>query len=286
VFEYSKPEKLEFEKIKKHVPTDKRLPKEVRNAGFKIVPFKTNKAKIKLRKIMEDGVIPHHPASVIINGHSGSGKSQLLVNLLSRPEFYGKRKDEAKKGKPSHYFDQIYMFSPTAGEQDDLCQHLQTYCDLKKSDIHNEFDQELLLGILDKQAKEINEKGIHKSRKVLLILDDIQSDKKFLRSKAIKRLFLMNRHFNTSTYLCGQSFNLTPRSCRLQANNIFIFPMGGSERKILIDEFTPPGLNKKEFGELVDYATHEQYNFLHINRKKPPRERFRKNLDQIIWLEK
>lgn len=272
---FSVPQKLEFTQLERDKTTPKQLPKEVKNAGLKIVPYKTNKAKIEQRKVMEEGIIPGHPSSVIMNGHSGSGKSNLMVNLLTRPEFYGKVNGE-------HYFNKIYMFSPTAGEMDDLCQHLINYCDLASEDIHNEFDQELLLNILEEQAKLIKKKGIHKSPKVLLILDDIQSDKKFLRSKAIKRLFLMNRHYNTSTWLCGQSFNLTPRACRLQANNLFIFPMGGSEKKVLVDEFTPPGLNKKQFSALVDHATSKQYQFLHINRKQQTETRFRKNLNTIL----
>ena len=274
-FEDEAPQVLKFDKLKKDTKKQKELPKEVKKAGLSIVPFKTNKAQIEQRETMKQGIIPHHPSSTIFNGASGSGKSNLLVNLLTRPEFYGKR-----NGK--HYFDKIHMFSPTAGEMDDLCQHLIDHCGLETSDIHNEFDQKLLLSILDDQQKAIKKKGIHKSPKTLLLLDDIQSDKKFLASKAIKRLFLMNRHYNTSTWLCGQSFNLTPRACRLQANNLFLFPMGGSEKKVLIDEFSPPGLTKKEFEELVDHATSEQYQFLHVAKKQPPATRFRKNLDTIL----
>lgn len=257
----------------------KELPKEAAASGLKIVPFETKKHSIKQRSSMKDFIIPKHPSSTIFNGRSGSGKSNLLVNLLTKPEFYGKI-----NGK--HYFDKIHLFSPTAGDMDDLCTHLKDHANLKGDDIHNEFDQEMLMGIMDKQAKIIKKKGdISKAPKVLILLDDIQSDKKFLASKAIKRLFLMNRHYGISTWLCGQSFNLTPRACRLQANNLFMFPMGGSEMKVLLDEFTPPGLNKKEFQQLVEYATGEQYQFLHINMKAPPKERFRKNLDTILEIQ-
>jgi len=253
----------------------KKLPKSIQKAGLKIVPFETSKHKIKQRPNMEKNIIPKHPSSVIFNGRSGSGKSNLMVNLLTRPEFYG--------GK-NHYFDKVHLFSPTAGAMDDLCKHLIDYTPLERKDIHNEFDNDMLQDILDKQALEIDEKGIDKADKALIILDDIQADQKFLRGKSIKKVFLMNRHHGVSTWLCGQSFNLTPRACRLQANNLFIFPCSKSEHKVLIDEFTPPNKTKKDMSDMLDYATRERYNFLHINMKEQPETRYRHNLDVILKL--
>jgi hypothetical protein len=53
---------------------------------------------------MEDNIIPQHASAVVFCGRSGSGKSNLLVNLAERPEFYGKtKKDNPKTG----YFDLI-----------------------------------------------------------------------------------------------------------------------------------------------------------------------------------
>lgn len=257
-----------LEPIKRKIP---KRPKECKTAGLCIVPFKTNKQKIKQRPLMKQGVIPKHPASVIFNGRSGSGKSNLIINLLTRPEFYGPPEDS--------YFDIIYLFSPTA-ESDDLPEYLG----LPEKRIFLNFDLPALNDIIKTQENLIKKKGILKSPKILLLLDDIQSDSKFLRSKEIKRCFIQNRHLNISTWLAGQSFKLTPRCCRLQAMNVIYFPGSGSEIECLCEEFTPPRMSKKEFQKIINYATKDRYNFLHIAMNEAPKTRFRKNLDEILEL--
>ena len=256
------------------------IPKEARggSSGLKIVPYKTNKHKIKQRPLMKQGVIPIHPSSVIFNGRSGSGKSNLMVNLLTRPEFYGKTSPDDPK---SHYFDLIFLFSPTAHNGDDLVRYLE----LPDKRIFTDFDLNALNNIISTQESLIKQKGLLKSPKILLLLDDIQSDAKFLRSKEILKVFIQNRHLNISTWLCGQSFKLSPRACRLQANNLFFYPGSGSEMQILADEFCPPKMNKKEFLALANHATNEMYQFLHVNMREPPKTRFRKNLDTILEIE-
>lgn len=264
---------------------------------YSIVPYETDKSEIKQRKIMEEGIIPIHPSSIIINGSSGSGKSQLLISLMCRECFWGESSElppseyqKAKltqmgeKKKKNHYFDKLYLFSPTAGTMDDLCKHLLSHTPLEKKDIFNTFDESTLMKILDDQEKQIDEVGFAKSPRICIILDDIQSNAKFLRSETIKKIFIANRHLNTTTILCSQSFKLTPRSCRLQANNIMIFPASNSEVKILLEEFTPGGLTVKEMKEIFDEATGDRHSFLHINKRHPPRTRFRKNLDEILEL--
>jgi len=256
-------------------PKSKELPQGTDVKSFKITALKTSKDEIKQRNVMKDNIIPRHPSSCIMVGTSGSGKSVLMTRMLMMPQFYGR-----VNGK--HYFDEIYLFSPTAGAMDDLCRYLIDYTPLKKENIFNEFDQKRLMDILDEQKKDIEEKGIGKSRKLLILLDDIQADGAFLRSKTILKLFIMNRHYNTSVWLCGQSFNKTPRACRLQANNIFYFPGSKSETDLIIDEFSPPRIRKRDFEELVNEALESQYSFLHINMRCMWKERYRKNLDMLL----
>jgi hypothetical protein len=254
-----------------------KLPDETKKAGLKIVPYPTNKHKIKQRPNMENHVIPTHASAVIFNGKSGSGKTNLLVNIMSRPEFYG----IDGSGKP--YFDIVFLFSPTANGGDDLVRFL----DIPKKRIFTEFDTTALDNIIATQKDLIEEKkDITKSPKMLIIFEDIQSDKKFMNSKSFLKCFIQCRHLNISTFLLSQSFTRTPRACRLQANNIFLFPCSRSERKLLIDEFTPPRLSKREFGDLIDHATSDDHSFLHINMREMPRTRFRKNLDEILKLQR
>ena len=97
-------------------------PKEQDNDLLKIIKFDTNKSKIKLRHLQEKNIIPAHPFRLLLVGRSGSGKSMNLVNLMTRPHMYGRTNPNNPK---SHYFNIIFLFSPTAEGGDDLADHLE-----------------------------------------------------------------------------------------------------------------------------------------------------------------
>lgn len=241
------------------------------NDGYlDIKPLETKKSKIKQNALMKADVIPRFPSSVILNGTSGSGKSTLLCNLLTKPQFYGKF---FKKQN-------IYLISPT-GMTDDLFQHIKLDEKNVIVDIKKEASKKLK-EIMEKQKKTIDEKGVEKAEKVLIIYEDIQSDSRFMRSSEFLKSFLMMRHYNMMVFLCGQSYTLTPRACRLQANNVFAFQPTNNEREIIVDTYAPPGMSKQDFEAIIDYATREPYSFLHINKRVGFDKRYRKNLGTII----
>lgn len=256
-----------------------KLPKECYEPAnrLKIIPYPTNKQDIPQRPFMKEEIIPSHPSRTLFNGKSGSGKSNLLVNLMSRSEYYGADKD----GKG--YFDLVFLFSPTCNGGDDLVRFL----DIPKKRMFNTFDEKTLDNIVKTQKKIIEEKkDLLKSPKILVIFEDIQSDEKFMSSKSFEQCFLMGRHFNMSIFLLGQSWTKTPRVCRLQASNIFFFAGSRSEQKLLNEEFNPPRLSKREFDDLIEEATGDDYGFLHINCKTPFRERYRQGLETVLKLKK
>jgi len=253
----------------------KEIPKY--NNPLDIVKFESNKHKIKERQAMVDNIIPRLGSSTIINGKSGSGKTNLLLNLCLKKEFYGKLKPNDKHG----YFELVFLFSPTA-EADDLAEHLGLE---KKRIVTSDFENKLE-HIFTAQERIIKSKGLDKSPKILLLYDDLQADQKFLKSKIFMRSFIANRHSNITTIFLSQSFTKTPRVCRLQASNIMIFPASESEIALLVTEYCPPHTSEKEFYELVKHATKDRFNFLHICMRVAPEERFRKNLSTILNIER
>jgi ABC-type ATPase with predicted acetyltransferase domain len=242
-----------------------------------IVKFESNKHKIVERQAMVENIIPRLGSSTIINGKSGSGKTNLLLNLCLKKEFYGKSKDSDKHG----YFELVFLFSPTA-ESDDLAEYLKIE---KKRIVTDDFENKLE-HIFTAQERIIKSKGLDKSPKILLIYDDMQADQRFLKSKIFMRSFIANRHSNITTIFLSQSFTKTPRVCRLQASNIMIFPASESEISLLVEEYTPPHTTQKEFYELVKHATKDRFNFLHICTRVPAEERFRKNLGTILNIDR
>ena len=262
---------------KKKAKTKK--PKEESSDLLKIIKFDTNKSKIKLRPLQEQKIIPAHPFRLLLVGRSGSGKSMNLCNLMTRPHMYGRTQPNNKK---SQYFDLIWLFSPTA-ECDDLANHLDL--DEQKIITDEKLFTPVLEHILKVQKGIIDKKGLLDSPRICLVFDDIQSAEKFLKSPKFTATYIAGRHYNISTITCCQSWTRLPRICRLQASNIMLYPSSGSEVELLADEYTPVNSTKKQFRDLIKYATKEPYSFLHINNQSKMNQRYRKCLDTILNIE-
>lgn len=230
---------------------------------LKIKPVKTKKSKIKVGDLQENHVIPKHPFRLILNGRSGSGKTVLLVNLLSRDIFY------------KHFFDAQFLFS---GAPDD------SYDDIEFDKIYDEPAKwgEQIRAILTKQSSDIKKDGVHKAAKILLVLEDVQNYQKFLKSPEVTRLFIAGRHSNISLCITSQSYTKTPRVSRINATDIMLFPGTQKEIDNLIEEYSHPRLSKRRMRDLVNFAHKGKFNFLYINNSVPWDERFRKNLDSVI----
>jgi len=234
------------------------------NLDLDIKYIKTDKSEIPQLPLMLEGVIPRHPSSCLFSGGTGSGKTNLIVNLLTRPEFY---KD---------YFDVIFYF---CGSSDCL---FETIGIPEQNIFYDNFEENINF-ILETQNEIIKENQIQKSPKILIVLDDLISNKKLLNTKAVKTLFIKNRHYNISTWITTQSFCEVPRVNRLQCQNIFFFKGTLSEQKRISEEFCAGGKSINEMYDIINKATCEDYSFLFINTFNKPNERYRKNFKEILF---
>ncbi len=237
---------------------------------LEIKPLKTNKDKIKqpaLAKLENNMLIPPVGSSVIFSGKSGCGKSTLLARLLIEPQFY--------KG----YFDEIFIFSPTANSDD-----IQKQMKIPKENVFTDLeDAAQLLAVLQSAQKRLLEDAkANEVPQIAVIFDDVIGDKKLMNSTEFTKMFYQVRHLNCSTFLCAQHFKRVPLVCRNQANFIFFFAGSRREVEIIAEEYCPPGWRDKEFSQLVDWATRENYSFFTINMKIEPSFRFRKKLSMIL----
>jgi len=80
-----------------------------------------------------------------------------------------------------------------------------------------------------------------------------------------------------------------PRSVRLQATHIAMFPSRSTEIDRLWREHGPKELSKKEFHELAQACTspdeEDPYPFLYVDCFAPTRTRFRRCLDMTMSIE-
>lgn len=239
---------------------------------IKITPLKTKKTDLPQSLYMEADIINRYPSLTLCIGKSGSGKSNVIANMLTKKEFM---KD---------FFDEIYLFSPTA-KSDDIVEHLN----LKEEHIIDNLDESSIIKlnkIVDDNTEKIKKNGIKntaKNSKILIICDDCISEKIFIKSNILSKLATAGRHALISTIICSQSYTKVPRVIRLQAQGMIVFPSSNDELDLLCEDLCPAGMSKKDFLELIKYATEERYSFLFVNHHvKNPKEKFRKNFNEII----
>lgn len=238
------------------------------NYGINAIP--TDKTDVKQCPGAESGVIPKHPFRGYIIGASGSGKTNLLLNLLTRDEFY--------KG----YFDSICVISPTANGLDKSYKVLEE-ANPQKVLYFNDPNVSILKRIEKVQKKNIKQSGLKGAEKCLVILDDIISYKKFTGSKILLKFAVMSRHFNVSIFLLSQAYHRVPKSIRLNMSCFYFFRGSQKECETLTHDLCAPSYSNKKFTDLINYATKNRYEFLKVDLNTSIEDgRYKKNLVEKI----
>ncbi len=237
---------------------------------FKIVDIKTEDNKVPQCEGAKIGILPEHGFRMYVVGGSGVGKSVMILNLLKR--FYIN-----KDG--SSYFDKIYVFSATKIDLDPI------YKVLELDPFHffgvQEDGIEALKLILKIQEDDIKDNGLLNSKKCLIILDDFISSNKFVRS--LLQPFIASRKFNTSIMALSQSYHSLIKPCRLSVSCLIYFRGSNKEVDKITEDYQLPGKSKKEFVELINYATKEKYSFFFCDINRAIEDgRFRKNLEEKL----
>ena len=242
------------------------------NRVYKIQPVATSKDDIKHPALSEAGVIPKLNTSTILVGKSGSGKSVLLHNLLTRPEFFNKYQ----------HFDKIFVVSPSAE-----CDDVQLALKIPTSCVFTDMQEAIVA--LEKieayQSEQIKRLGSGKAQKFCIIFDDVIGHTKLMNNPVFISAFIKSRHYNFTVFLCSQHFRKIPKVCRLQASYLCFFAISNSEAEMLCEEFSPPQMKKDAFMQMINDVLKEPYSFLTINMRSPWETRFRRGLAEPINLD-
>lgn len=189
---------------------------------------------------------------MLISGASGSGKTNLLVNLL-------KSKNSTKDGKYKlsyrNMFNKVIFVSPSAAT-------------IKKSPLakiaDNQKFEELNYEVFD-LLEEIGEDAVEEDKHNLLILDDVSSQLRSKENEKILNQTIKNRrHKNLSVWIITHKVTDAAPSLRSNANMIVLFrPKTNKEKTAIQEEYML--LPKKEAEEIFDAAFKTRFDFLLID---------------------
>jgi hypothetical protein len=209
-----------------------------------------------------------HPHSMLIVAPKGAGKSTFIINCLIKKSFY--------RG----YFDKIYIWSPTMALDDKFSEAIN----LPEEQMFEEYDEEELRDILEKQADDIKEKGKKKSDKILMIFDDMAQSNAFNQSKknAMTKLFFNLRHYNASLWVTSQRYSgAMPLNFRTNLSGMIMFNIPNQkELEKIIDE-NAGTVSKRQFKTIYDYCMDVPFNFMYLNFQVHQAKMFHKNFNML-----
>ena len=228
--------------------------------------------KFNVDNPLGDHILPPFPNQsffMLICGKAGSGKTSLLINMLTQKD---------KNRIYRKVFDKILLVMPSNSRKsmknnplDDLPDD-QTFEEFnhrvieRVKEIRDEFDE------LDKKRK--------RPRNQLLILDDITATLKNNDiQKALIELATNRRHLKLSIILLVQFIRAVPRPVRFQITQVVFFkPANQLDSKIIQEEYI--NLPHDQYNDLTRFVWVNSHDFLFIDKQN---ETYFKNLQKIIY---
>lgn len=228
-----------------------------------VVPQKDRKNAIPVNP--HSDCVGKHPFRAQVSGSSGSGKTTLIRHLYDKCW--------------ADYFDKIYIFSPSINIDD-------TWKNLKKkpTKVFTTFEEHQIDNIIEGNEKIVENQGVDKAPKILIIVDDFASEKKATRSPVLRRVAFNTRHANISSLFCTQAYNKYDPDLRKNLSILFVFrPSNNKETDSLCDEQAISLLSRAQFKQMLVDATNEKYSFMTINHQTEKQEHtYRKGLTQVM----
>lgn len=243
-------------------------------------PYKIKKLEVKdpeymseVPEYLQNKEIPGFPSTVVSIGEPGSGKTSVLINLLTNPQLW--------KG----FFDICYFFGPTC-DTDKLYKLIR----IDEDQIVTKQEEFLpkLTEWLDNQKDDVKHNP-EQAKKALFVFEDITSFYHSLQaSPEFGKCFSAIRHHKATAYAHVHKVKAFNRTARMSCQHIICFPVNKSEIDVLYNDWGPRCLDKHQWAALVEEAWRkDEFSdkpFLYINKYQPEEKRYRKCFTHIIDL--
>ena len=214
--------------------------------------------------------IPDHSFRILTTGGSGSGKTNLLFNLISQQPDINEIYLYAKDAYQAKY---QFLINKQKGTG------LKHFNDSKAlTDYSNDIDD---------IYKNIEECNLNKKRKILFVFGDMIAD--MLSNKKLNpivtELFIRGRKLNISLVFIMQSYFTVPKNIRLNSTHYFIMKIPNKrELQQIVFNHSSDTKSFKDFMNLYKKCTAKPYSSLVIDTTLASDNlfRFRKNLSERI----
>lgn len=221
------------------------------------------KNKNKDKKFVHKDLFNEQFPFIFISSKKGSGKSNLIYNLLINMALPKKTK--------------IYLFSKTYENDTTTINMIDKISKYNQIELFDDLDYENQPGekyknILEKIFNDIKIDIAENKEKIkklpytyvrhLFIFDDFSE---LLKDKVLEGLIKRHRHYLSSFIISSQSYTDLKPNVRNQVNFLILFKEIPINRLKLIYDEKIKGLDYDKFIELYISATNDKYNFLLLN---------------------
>ena len=197
--------------------------------------------------------LPSLPMRMLVVAPSNGGKSNMLKNMLLRPEFgYRDYFTDSKTGALNYF-----VFSRTLGADHTLDELVDQ---LPKFHAYREWDDTIIRDIMEYSR-------LKTERGVLLLLDDMITDTKAFNKcsgNLLNELAFMGRHHKVSFILTTQSYTSIQRPIRINTSVVIAFNLKNKREEQAFLEEQSMWENIKD---LYTVATSPKYEFLYLNKE-------------------
>ena len=179
--------------------------------------------------------MPDDTFRMLICGGSGSGKTNLLYHMLT---------------KPLVFYDQIHLYAKNL-EQEKYQNMIKKFDEISQSVGYNV--------LICNNNEIVPVENMEKEAQKVVIFDDFVCEK---NQKPLIDYFIRGRHKNCSVIYLSQSFYGTPKDIRLNCSHFCIYEFPSCNELNLISREL--GVNKEDYIK----ATKKPYSFLYVDKPK------------------